>query len=736
MNQKEAELAKKYEQQLGNYMENTVKYDSNGNPIANRVDDIFIESKNYEDFKKDMLAGKTNLYEQFCNQSEQLLKLKPGAEKEKLLQKSIDACHLGITPSGALSFAVLVPILIILLFGLGSYLIFNDLFLLIFFVFGAIILINPLMNIPFFFEKKWKLEASKEMVLSIFYVVTYMRHTSNLEKGIQFAADFLTGPLALDLKRVIWNVQTEKYSTIRESLDAYLVQWRATNIEFVEAFHLVEGSLYEGSEDRRLSTLDKSLDVILEGTYENMLHYAQNLKGPVNSLNMLGVILPILGLVILPLAVSFMGNVFWYHVSVLYNIGIPLTVFFMGKSILASRPSGYGGSSAEINAYTKEKKKSFLGMDMIVTPFSAALITFVIFMIIGFSPIWIHLFFPNFDISVTMDGGFQFRKGYIENSDYYLLDYHPVVVNEKTIDGGPYGLGASLLSVLVVLGIGLSLGVYFRMLSEDLVSIRDESNKLELEFSSALFQIGNRLSDGYPAEIIFDKVGDLMEGTVSGDFFRTVGSNISRLGLSVKDALFSPRVGAIQQYPSNLVKSSMKVLIQSITKGPIIAASAMNNVARYVKEIHRVNERLKDIMAEIVGSMNSQVKFLSPVISGIVVGITTMISTILSKLSGQMENMAGATGGGGGLMDMLGESTIPTFHFQMVVGIYVVQLIYILTVIKEDIENSGDTVSKHNALGQNLKKSTMLYCIITIIIMFLFTILATMILGSTNPEAI
>ena len=72
-------------------------------------------------------------------------------------------------------------------------------------------------------------------------------------------------------------------------------------MEFIESMHLIEASLYEASEGRRLDSLDKSLSVILEETYEKMLHYAHNLKGPLTALHMLGIILPILGLVILPL---------------------------------------------------------------------------------------------------------------------------------------------------------------------------------------------------------------------------------------------------------------------------------------------------------------------------------------------------------------------------------------------------------------------------------------------------
>jgi len=34
-----------------------------------------------------------------------------------------------------------------------------------------------------------------------------------------------------------------------------------------------------------------------------------------------------------------------------------------------------------------------------------------------------------------------------------------------------------------------------------------------------MFQLGNRLGDGIPAEIAFAKVAETMKGTTSGDFF-------------------------------------------------------------------------------------------------------------------------------------------------------------------------------------------------------------------------
>ena len=71
-----------------------------------------------------------------------------------------------------------------------------------------------------------------------------MRHTSNFELGIDFAAEHLPPPLSIDLKKIIWNIETEKYASIKESVDNYLQTWRKWNMEFIESMHLIESFLY------------------------------------------------------------------------------------------------------------------------------------------------------------------------------------------------------------------------------------------------------------------------------------------------------------------------------------------------------------------------------------------------------------------------------------------------------------------------------------------------------------
>lgn len=673
-------------------------------------------TKEYMDFKKDYLPKHMTWYERMCGLSERILKIRPDKKKEAALQESINICHLNITPTGVISFSILGPLVAMLFGSLFTYLIFGSFFFVFFFIIFGLILISPLGQLPHFLANNWRLKASNQMVLCIFYVVTFMRHTSNLENAIDFAAEHIAPPLSLDLKKILWDIETEKYESVKESLDAYLETWKKWNLEFVETFHLIESSLYETSEARRLDLLDKALTVILEETYEKMLHYAQNLKSPITMLHMLGIILPILGLVILPLVVSFLEGARWYHIALLYNVALPIGVYYLGKTILSKRPTGYGETDISEQPHLKKYKNVIVdiaGIKIGFSPMVFAVVIAVFFFFIGMSPVILHMINPGFDMTF---------KG------LSLIGYRQSSLGLGEV--GPYGIGASVLSVAIPLGIGLAIGIYYRLSSQNLIKMRERAKQLEQEFASGLFQLGNRLGDGLPAEIAFSKVAETMQGTTSGSFFSLVAYNIRRLGMSVKQAMFDPNVGAISKFPSNLIESSMKVLIESVKKGPRIAAQALLNVARYIKEIHRVNERLKDLMADIISSMKSQISFLTPVIAGIVIGITSMVTTIIGKLGEYMNKMAAQGEGGAamGLAGMFGDG-IPTFYFQIIVGIYVVQILYILTVLVNGIENGSDKLNERYQIGNNLVRSTILYAVVALIVMFIFNFIAGQIMG-------
>jgi hypothetical protein len=718
------DILSKYRDKLGDHID----VDSIGQS-KRKFDESF--SKEYKTFRNEITSKNRSRYEKWCNAAEKAIKFKPDAKTLPKLKEAIEISHLKITPEGASSFAVIAAFMILalaLLAGLisnldvisgvegasASFMLPLVLIILSFFA------LKFLTKLPILLAARWRLKASNQMVICILYIIIYLRNTSNLEHAIKFAAEHIGEPLSLDLRKIFWDVEIGKYSTIKESLDNYLITWRKYNLEFVTAFHLIQGSLYEPSKDRRTDLLEKGLKVILDGTYDKMMHFAQDMKAPITTLHMLGVILPILGLVMFPLVGSLMGgSIKWYHLMIIYNIILPLAVYSMGMNLLSKRPTGYQESR-----YSKEvlKKKN--------NPLHMSIAIALVFVIIGFAPLIAAGIYPGQDISFNAAGTtfsfFDFREG--PEGEMY----------------GPFGIGALLISFISILGIAYAVKYYYKQKTKGLIEIRKETEELEKEFAGALFQLGNRIGEGIPAESSFKKVSEVMEGTPTGKFFKIIDVNIRSLGMGLKEAIFNPKTGAILHYPSPLVESSMEVLLESSKKGPAATSKALISISTYLEKIHRVNERLKDLLAEVVSSMKSQVAFLTPMIAGVVVGVSAMVVSIIVDLHQMFATQL--SGGVAGDTSMAGvtqvvnlfqiQGIIPGYYFQLIVGLYVIQLAVVLSLIQNGVESAGDKIKGEALLAKSVWRSTVLYVLIGIVVVIVFTVLAKGVISASTVSVI
>jgi hypothetical protein len=682
--------------------------------------DIEEKSEDYENFRKENLPNSINFYEKLCFYSEKIINVAPDEKLSKNLEKEIFDSHLGVTPRGVVSLSILISISLMLI-GL-ILLIFGKSFLGFGFIIMSLSSYIILQKVPSFYKKRLFSKANDEIIIAIFYIVAYMRFSSNFERAINFAANYLSPPLSLDFKRILWELENARYPNLKVAMDNYLEKWRDENLEFLEAIYLIESSLYESEEFRRISLLDKSLDIILSGNYEKMLHFAQELRGKVQTFNMIGIVLPILGLIILPLAASFGDPKSVLEVVIfLYNLLIPFGVLYFGFNIISNRPSSVNSvkpSKKMKNLTNLQKYKLKLNKDKFVF-ISATIISiliFITFFIIGLIPIIFH--YTGADIVLNEKLGIIFG----ENSPFGIFQEYKEIDKGNTIyNYGPYGVYPALLSLFITLSFAFSIGYYLKIKYQNLINLRDKTKKLEKTFSSACFQLGNRINEGISAELAFGAVADTMKGTEAGNFFQKIDLNIKFENMSIEEAIFNSEKGAILEYPSDMIISSMKILIKAINNGPEITAKTLFDLSRYMNDIHMSNERLLDLLTESLGSMKSQAFFLAPLISGVVISIislVTMILGFLSKKTGELVTDGSASGGN--LQNFLGNS-IPTYLFQSSIGIYLTILVIIIIYVVSNLENGEDPIQTKYLISQALLKGIGKYVIVVTIGIILFT---------------
>jgi Flp pilus assembly protein TadB len=684
-------------------------------------------SSEYLQFKEEMIPEITK-YEKWAKSLGGIFRLKVSEKDRVKIQKQLDIAHLDVTPGEALSLSALSMLAVFfgtIILTLAIYFVnpeagFSNLFIFAFLgVISSAFLFYYTYTLPERLANAWRMKASSQMVPAVLYTVVYMKHTSNLERAIQFASEHLEGPLALDFKKIFYNVEIGKFSTIKSSLEDYLEQWRDYAPEFIESFHLVESSLFEPSESRRVEILEKSLQVILDGVYEKMLKYSREIRSPLTNVYMLGIVLPTLGLALLPLGSTLLGGLIqWPHIFVLFNVIVPFMVFYLTSSVLLKRPGGYGETSVlELNPDYKKytDRKHWI---------NAALITVPI-LLIGLLPFICYYIF-HFDPKMG-DLGISFMK------DTKLFDFR--VVDGHTL--GPFSPFAVIFSLLVPLAVALFFSIAYSRKTRELIKTREDSRILEEEFTNSLFQLGNRLGDGVPAEIAFAKVAESTMGQKTEGFFALVNQNIQQLGMSVEKAIFDQRRGAIIYYPSALISTSMKILVESVKKGLKVAARSLMSISEYVKNIQKINQRLRDLLAEIVSDMKSNMTFLAPLLAGIVIGLASMITVILSKLEFMTAESGGESVAGLGNLSQITNlfnvnEMIPPYFLQLSIGIYLIEIIFILTAALTTVDSGKDPLKEKSDLAKHLKTGMLLYIATALFAIVALTILAAFALGGMS----
>jgi hypothetical protein len=638
-------------------------------------------SKDYEEFLQEFKFRQNSLYEKLCNFSEIIFPITPpGNEK---FEKAIDFAHINITPKGAFGFAILFSILFPLIFlfiGFVLNILYSGAYLMIIAIFSVTIFWF-LYNLPQTLATSFRIKASSEMVLAIVYMSIAMKVVPNLEYAIKFAGTNLTGPLARDLKKIMWDVYTGKFVSVADALDPFMEKWKRENEEFVKALFLIKSSFFETAEKRN-KVLSEAINVALNGTKERMKGYAQEMKAPLTVLNAIGILLPIIGLVFFPIMTIFLPNLIQPAFLVIgYNILLPVVIYWMMKTYLEKRP-------ATFHQPNLSKYKGSAGMKFL-------------------SPVFIiSLIIP---IALTA---------------YSYYGY-----NIETAANHTFNTALLFYSMIATWGISGGIIIYAILSTMGKTKLRKEIVEIESELGEVLFQLGTQVTRGMPIEnALKTSIPRLKELKISKMVERIL-YNMESFGMTFNAAVFDKEAGAINYYPSNLIEAVMRAVTE-ISKGGMSALSdAMLAISTYLKNMHDVEEELKNLLEDVSSTMNMQALILAPLSSGIVVSMSALVIRLLtvlkvsldkiqSSLSGLGPMSAAGTGVVFSIINL--NNIISIYGFQLIVGIYMIEVVGMISIFTSIIDYGEEPIMRLHNLGKTLAISIAIYSAILLIIYFTF----------------
>jgi uncharacterized membrane protein len=514
------------------------------------------------------------------------------------------------------------------------------------------------------------------------YMVMSMKLTSNLERAVEFAGEHGKGKIANDLKELTWHIKIGTYKTMEQGLDELAYKWGRYSDEFKHALMLIRSSIIEIDEAKRALILDKAMSDVLEGIKDSMEKYAMEMRQPSVYLYYLGVLLPLMLIVMLPIG-SMMADLpiaqTWVLV-LLYNIGIPLGTILFAQNILKKRPPIYTPPAIP-DTYPALPKKG--NMKVGGTEMSAAFLAVI-------AAIGIFLLFYMV----------------IEQA----LNPYPPNYADESVRAAHYPF---FTLAGAVIGICSAVSIYLYGISAAKRKVQKDIMAMEVEFQDSVYVLASRLGENRPIEEAVSYTADFLTTEKIASVFRRASENITNLGMTIEMALFDPIYGALKDVPSDLIRGSMRIVIDSINLGVQQGARALISLSMQLRDSQKIKEKIASLLEEITSMMKSIAFLIAPLVLGITVALQKIIINALKAVSVSQStssagNEIGMTGFGLGNPAMLENIPSPPI-FLLIIAIYVIQITLILIYFTSKIEEGENDLAMKINIAVSLPISIILF---------------------------
>ncbi|MCX6802721.1 MAG: hypothetical protein NT067_06445 [Candidatus Diapherotrites archaeon] len=583
------------------------------------------------------------------------------------------------------------------------------------------------------------------------YIVMSMKLSPNLEKAAEFAADHGRGKIAQDFKKLLWNVELGVYNTLSEGLDDIAYTWGQYSKEFKRALMRVRASVLEDSESKRDFILNKTMEDLLSEIREKMENYARELQQPSTVLFYIGVLLPIILIIILPIGSAFTNAPLSTPVGLIgiYNIGIPVIAFLYARSIIKHRPptydvpvipDDYPGLPKPGKIKLKRGEIDIIVVVGIILVFGGA---FTLMMHTeGFPPKTLMkaispagselspllppdtiecdrikeyygaltscLYFDGTK-NAPKDGAFAQIQQMYPNAGQakWLQELEIEKARFFTTQGNdvtPYNtiFGIMLTAALCFFVWFYYHNIYKRRMQEKIMTI-------ESEFKDSLYIIASRLGENKPLEEAMRHAREFLPNYVISDrIFGRALDNINLLGMPIDSAIFDPRFGALVNIPSNTVHVGMRLMIDAVQLGVNIAARTLVSLSLQLDNQEKVQKMLKNMVIDLTQMMRTMAIIITPLVLGITTALYTVVLRTLLKIStsdtmsglegsteaaSSMGSFGGMTSGSFAKPEAVASMVKPEF-FIIIIALYVVEIVFIVIYFTTKIEEDNDLLMK------------------------------------------
>ncbi len=497
-------------------------------------------------------------------------------------------------------------------------------------------------------------EYNEEMLRAILRMTTYISMDTSIEFAVVETTKHLHGTLRVQFDKITNDLTRKQKMTLGDAIAPYLDIWNNINPTFVKSFRLLQTAALSEQEGR---------DTILNETIETMLlsystlgkRYAEELSDNAKKLITLGVLIPIMSLMIIPLVSIFLPELAQPTIlAFVYNAFFPVLTLLMAMNFAAKR--------VQIDTIRIEEAEEYVPM-----------------------PSWLG----------WMAVGLMFVLGI--PTIWFITNLEAGSANSETI-----------IAIFIgwLLGAGIWIGSYiyswlysrrYKKLWNSVYEVEQDLPHLLQSFTTYLTL--NISTENVIPEVIDDyrKFGFADHPVV--DAFKKIQHKLMTSKQSIMQI-------AQKQLPKLLPSRKVnQILIQIISFGEISQASAAK-ISRMVRSqtmsLYKLDDYIKTMLAETIGLINITTTLLAPLLAASAVIMSVAIVKSLVFITEQLQliaNSFGTTDIGFTLVDT--SLVVPPVFIEVIVGVYLIQTILVLSFFSTQVNVGNDKYKFFEAVKSN-----------------------------------
>ncbi len=574
---------------------------------------------------------------------------------------------------------------------LGISMIFLFLFIFLAFLFGPInaffqysFIYLGIISAVFFYIYPVKIyysqqmiDYSEEMLRSVMKLATLISINTSMEYAFTQTAQDLRGTLKLQFNDIITKIRHKKHSTLGEAMSEYILLWNETNPDFVKSLKLLQTAEISPEEEKK-QIIKEVVETIILSYHNSGKRFAESLASKSKSLVAVGVLLPIISLMILPLASIFMpGVVSTAFVAFLYNIVFPSVLLVMALDFSVERIQV---DTIHLDESPKYKPISW----------DVYLVTVVIALIMAI-PTFFHI--SGIDLSTPETAARE------------------------------YAVSSILMMGAAPLGIVVAIWLFTKAYLKQYEEMWNDVNEVEQDFPYLLQIFSTYLNLNQSVESIVPEVINDYEthGFKDHSIVRIFKEIKMRLHTSKQtiDQIFTKELPKI--CPSGKVSQSLKHIVSFTNVSQKSAAYASKMVREQTLSIYKLDDYIRSLLSETVGLISITVSFLAPLLSAVAVIMSLAIVMSLSFITDQLETISSSMGAKVNNLELVDiQAIIPPTIIELIVSIYLIEMVIVLSLYLTNIKIGNDRYQFVKTLNSNIMLGFLIFATILIVGFIMF----------------